>query len=124
MTGTWVSPAETPSDSAAVDAAQFMPIIWTKPTRGLRPARGAPSFDLTRGGQHEDASGVLNVIIGGKLAARLRVGMVTINGGAGVSTDAPMGGVGISGIGPEIGKRGVREYLEPQNTQRALRRGE
>ena len=58
------------------------------------------------------------------LAGRLRVGSVTINGGGGMRTDAPMGGLGISGIGREVGKWGVREYLEPQHIQWAVRRGE
>jgi aldehyde dehydrogenase (NAD+) len=51
------------------------------------------------------------------LAARLRVGTVTINGGGGMRPDAPMGGFGISGVGREIGKWGLHEYLEPQHIQ-------
>ena len=51
------------------------------------------------------------------LAGRLRVGSVTINGGGGFRPDAPMGGFGISGIGREVGKWGISEYLEPQHIQ-------
>jgi len=51
------------------------------------------------------------------LAPRLRVGSVTINGGGGFRPDAPMGGFGISGVGRELGKWGIHEYLEPQHVQ-------
>lgn len=51
------------------------------------------------------------------VAARLRVGSVTINGGGGFRPDAPMGGFGISGIGREVGRWGISEYLEPQHIQ-------
>jgi aldehyde dehydrogenase (NAD+)/betaine-aldehyde dehydrogenase len=56
-----------------------------------------------------------------QVAARLRAGMVTINGGGGMRTDAPFGGFGASGIGREIGEWGVREFLEPQQIQWSLR---
>ncbi len=51
------------------------------------------------------------------IARRLRVGSVTINGGGGTRPDTPMGGFGISGVGREIGKWGIHEYLEPQHIQ-------
>ncbi|SOD71783.1 aldehyde dehydrogenase (NAD+)/betaine-aldehyde dehydrogenase [Jatrophihabitans sp. GAS493] len=51
------------------------------------------------------------------LAGRLRVGAVTINGGGGFRPDAPMGGFGVSGVGREVGKWGILEYLEPQHIQ-------
>lgn len=51
------------------------------------------------------------------LASGLRVGSVTINGGGGFRPDAPMGGVGVSGIGRELGWWGIHEYLEPQHVQ-------
>lgn len=46
-----------------------------------------------------------------RLAARLRAGMVQING-ASHSSDAPFGGYKQSGNGREFGEHGVREYLE------------
>jgi aldehyde dehydrogenase (NAD+)/betaine-aldehyde dehydrogenase len=58
-----------------------------------------------------------------ELAARLRVGAVTINGGGGFRPDAPMGGFGVSGIGRELGKWGIHEYLEPQHIQWATPTG-
>jgi aldehyde dehydrogenase (NAD+)/betaine-aldehyde dehydrogenase len=51
------------------------------------------------------------------LAPRLRAGSVTINGGGGFRTDAPMGGFKQSGIGREVGEWGVREFLEVQHVQ-------
>jgi aldehyde dehydrogenase (NAD+) len=51
------------------------------------------------------------------LASRLRAGTVAINGGGGLRADAPMGGFGVSGIGREIGRWGIHEYLEPQHIQ-------
>jgi aldehyde dehydrogenase (NAD+)/betaine-aldehyde dehydrogenase len=49
--------------------------------------------------------------------ARLRTGSVSINGGGGFRPDAPMGGFGTSGVGRELGRWGVHEYLEPQHIQ-------
>ena len=52
-----------------------------------------------------------------KLAARLRVGAVNINepfGAAYASVDAPMGGVGASGIGRRHGTQGLLKYTESQ----------
>jgi aldehyde dehydrogenase (NAD+)/betaine-aldehyde dehydrogenase len=54
------------------------------------------------------------------VAARIRAGYVTINGGGGVRADAPFGGMRASGIGRESGEWGVREYLEPQQIQWSL----
>jgi aldehyde dehydrogenase (NAD+) len=48
---------------------------------------------------------------------RLRSGTVSINGGGGFRPDAPMGGFGISGVGRELGRWGIHEYLEPQHIQ-------
>jgi aldehyde dehydrogenase (NAD+) len=54
------------------------------------------------------------------VAARIRAGYVTINGGGGVRADAPFGGMRASGIGRESGEWGVREFLEPQQIQWSL----
>jgi aldehyde dehydrogenase (NAD+)/betaine-aldehyde dehydrogenase len=55
------------------------------------------------------------------IAGRLRAGTVTINGGGAFRPDAPFGGFKASGIGREYGEWGVREFLEPQHVQWALR---
>jgi aldehyde dehydrogenase (NAD+)/betaine-aldehyde dehydrogenase len=55
-----------------------------------------------------------------QIAARIRAGYVTINGGGGMRADAPFGGMRASGIGREFGEWGVREYLEPQQIQWSL----
>lgn len=51
------------------------------------------------------------------LAPRLRAGAVSINGGGGFRPDAPMGGFGVSGVGRELGRWGIHEFLEPQHVQ-------
>jgi len=61
---------------------------------------------------------------GERVARRLETGTVSINDGyraMWMSTDAPMGGVGDSGIGRRHGREGIREYTESQTvtTQRA-----
>jgi aldehyde dehydrogenase (NAD+)/betaine-aldehyde dehydrogenase len=58
-----------------------------------------------------------DVSAGRELAGRLRAGSVSINGGGGFRPDAPMGGFGISGVGRELGKWGIAEFLEPQHIQ-------
>ncbi len=55
------------------------------------------------------------------IAKRLRAGTVTINGGGAFRSDAPFGGFKASGIGREYDEWGVREFLEPQHVQWALR---
>ena len=54
------------------------------------------------------------------VAARLRAGTITINGGGAFRTDAPFGGFKASGIGREYGEWGVREFLEAQHVQWSL----
>ncbi|MFD7714144.1 succinic semialdehyde dehydrogenase [Streptomyces sp. NPDC059785] len=54
---------------------------------------------------------------GRRLAGRLRTGAVTVNDGfaaACASPDAPMGGIGDSGVGRRNGREGIRKYTEPQ----------
>ncbi len=55
------------------------------------------------------------------VAARLRAGTVTVNGGGGLRPDATIGGFKQSGIGREQGRWGIAEFLEPQHIQWALR---
>jgi succinate-semialdehyde dehydrogenase/glutarate-semialdehyde dehydrogenase len=62
---------------------------------------------------------------GRRVAERLRAGTVNINEGyaaAWGSTDAPMGGFGVSGLGRRHGAEGLVKYTEPQTVarQRAL----
>jgi acyl-CoA reductase-like NAD-dependent aldehyde dehydrogenase len=47
-----------------------------------------------------------------KVARRLRTGTVSVNGGMYYAPDAPFGGYKQSGIGREMGKAGLEEYLE------------
>lgn len=54
------------------------------------------------------------------VAAKLRCGLVSINGGGGFRPDGVFGGFGASGIGREHGEAGIREYLEPQHIQWGL----
>jgi len=55
------------------------------------------------------------------VARRLRAGTVNINEGyaaAWASHDAPMGGMGTSGLGRRHGSEGIRKYTEPQTIAR------
>jgi aldehyde dehydrogenase (NAD+) len=47
-----------------------------------------------------------------KVASRLRVGTVNVNGGVWYSADVPFGGYKQSGVGREMGLAGFEEYLE------------
>ncbi|MFD5177556.1 succinic semialdehyde dehydrogenase [Nocardia sp. NPDC058379] len=58
-----------------------------------------------------------NLAHGRRLAARIRCGTVNINEGYGsayASNDAPMGGMGASGLGRRHGIQGLLAYTEPQ----------
>jgi succinate-semialdehyde dehydrogenase/glutarate-semialdehyde dehydrogenase len=62
---------------------------------------------------------------GERLATRLRAGTVNVNeayAAAWASVDAPMGGVGASGLGRRHGREGIWKYTEPQTvaSQRLL----
>ncbi len=48
----------------------------------------------------------------GRVAARLRVGTVNVNGGIWYSADVPFGGYKQSGLGREMGVAGFEEYLQ------------
>jgi len=47
-----------------------------------------------------------------RIASRLRVGTVNVNGGVWYSADMPFGGYKQSGVGREMGMAGFEEYLE------------
>lgn len=51
------------------------------------------------------------------VAARIRSGTVTINGGSGMRPDAPWGGPGRSGVGRELGEDGFAEFFEVKHIQ-------
>lgn len=55
-----------------------------------------------------------------RLAPRLRVGTVQINGGSPLRPDAPMNGWKLSGLGAEWGEDGLREFLAPQHIDVAV----
>jgi aldehyde dehydrogenase (NAD+)/betaine-aldehyde dehydrogenase len=55
-----------------------------------------------------------------RVASRLRVGAVYVNGGGDRRADAPSGGFKMSGIGRELGQEGIGEFLEVQHIQWAL----
>ena len=57
-----------------------------------------------------------------RVAARLRVGAVSVNGGMWFSADAPFGGYKQSGIGREMGLLGFEEYLEAKVIATAVNR--
>lgn len=50
-----------------------------------------------------------------KLASRLRVGTIQINGGSPLRPDAPMLGYKHSGVGAEWGEDGLSEFVQPQH---------
>jgi acyl-CoA reductase-like NAD-dependent aldehyde dehydrogenase len=58
-----------------------------------------------------------------RVAARLRAGLVTVNGGGALRPDGVFGGFKASGVGREHGEWGIREYLEPQHVQWLLPEG-
>ncbi|MBM4420202.1 MAG: aldehyde dehydrogenase family protein [Chloroflexi bacterium] len=51
---------------------------------------------------------------GRRLAARIRTGTVTVNGQINSAYDVPFGGVGRSGYGRELGREGIREFVNTQ----------
>jgi aldehyde dehydrogenase (NAD+) len=55
-----------------------------------------------------------------RIAARMRVGTVNVNGGVWYSADAPFGGYKQSGIGREMGLAGFEEYLETKTIASAV----
>jgi aldehyde dehydrogenase (NAD+) len=55
-----------------------------------------------------------------KVASRLRVGTVNVNGGVWYSADVPFGGYKQSGVGREMGLAGFEEYLELKSIATAI----
>jgi aldehyde dehydrogenase (NAD+)/betaine-aldehyde dehydrogenase len=92
----------------------FGPVAVATPYRDLDEAVGIAND--SRYGLHAYLFGA-DTDRARSVASRLRAGSVSINGGGGFRPDAPMGGFGASGIGRELGKWGIHEYLEPQHVQ-------
>lgn len=59
-----------------------------------------------------------------RVASRLRVGTVNVNGGMWYSADVPFGGYKQSGVGREMGLAGFEEYLETKVVATAVRERE
>ncbi len=65
--------------------------------------------------------GLSGAVFGGSLeraravAARIRTGTVSLNGGLWYGPDVPFGGYKQSGIGREMGRAGFEEYLETKS---------
>lgn len=53
----------------------------------------------------------LDLVAAQRMADRLQVGMVTVNAASGTSAELPFGGVKRSGIGRELGKYGMDEFV-------------
>lgn len=61
-----------------------------------------------------------NVGIAHKLAARIKAGSISVNGGAGMDFTMPFGGFKQSGIGREHGKEGMEAYTETKTVSITL----
>jgi phenylacetaldehyde dehydrogenase len=61
-----------------------------------------------------------NVSIAHKLAARIKAGAVSVNGGAGMDFTMPFGGFKQSGLGREHGREGVEAYTETKTVSITL----
>jgi aldehyde dehydrogenase (NAD+) len=55
------------------------------------------------------------------VAARVRTGTISVNGGVWFSADAPFGGYKQSGVGREMGVAGFEEYLETKLVAEGIR---
>jgi phenylacetaldehyde dehydrogenase len=60
------------------------------------------------------------VSIAHRLAARLKAGSVSVNGGAGMDFSMPFGGFKQSGLGREHGREGMESYTELKTISIAL----
>ncbi|MGP4027929.1 aldehyde dehydrogenase [Actinomadura sp. 3N407] len=110
--GFWIEPTlitGLANDSRTAREEIFGPVLVIMPHDGdddaVRIANDSP-YGLSgavHGGDAERARAV---------AARLRTGTVSVNGGVWYSADVPFGGYKQSGIGREMGVAGFEEYLE------------
>jgi len=111
---------DLPADATAATQETFGPVVSVVPVADADEAvRRANDTDY---GLHASVwTG--DPARGERVARRLEAGTVTVNDAyraTWASTDAPMGGVGDSGIGRRHGRQGITKYTEPQTvaTQR------
>ncbi|WP_415382161.1 succinic semialdehyde dehydrogenase [Halosimplex sp. TS25] len=111
---------DLPAEATAASQETFGPVVSVVPVDGVDEA--VERANDTDYGLHASVwTG--DADRGERVARRLETGTVSINDGyraMWLSTDAPMGGVGDSGIGRRHGREGIREYTESQTvtTQR------
>jgi phenylacetaldehyde dehydrogenase len=61
-----------------------------------------------------------NVSVARKLAARIKAGSISVNGGAGMDFTMPFGGFKQSGLGREHGREGMEAYTETKTVSITL----
>ncbi|WP_193613868.1 aldehyde dehydrogenase [Nocardioides lijunqiniae] len=110
--GFWVQPtviAGLGNDSTPAQEEIFGPVLVVLPHDGdddaVRIANDSP-YGLS--GSVDSGS----LVRAKAVAARIRTGTLSVNGGVWFSPDAPFGGYKQSGIGREMGVAGFEEYLE------------
>ena len=119
---------------AEVSPTAYAPTVLTDVPDGVRLAREetfGPVVSLYRVADDDEAVALANdshyglnasvwtgsAARGREIAARLRCGTVNVNEGyaaSWASTDAPMGGMGASGLGRRHGAEGIVKYTQPQ----------
>jgi len=113
---------DLPGEAAAATEETFGPVVSVVPVDGVDETV-ARANDTDYGLHASVWTG--DPDRGERVARRLDAGNVTVNDAyraTWASTDAPMGGVGDSGIGRRHGRQGVAKYTEPQTvaTQRGI----
>jgi len=111
---------DVPSSATAAHQETFGPVVSLVPVDGV--AEAIDRANETDYGLHGSVW-TDDPQRGERIARQIEAGTVSVNDGYRVmwaSTDAPMGGVGDSGIGRRHGRQGLREYTESQTvtTQR------
>ena len=109
--------ADAGQDSRYVQEEIFGPVLTVQPfdteDEAVRMANGT-SYGLSAGLQTRDVSRAHRV------AARLRAGIVWVNGWSLLDVAMPFGGCGQSGYGRENGPEGLDEYLQTKSVVVAL----
>src|SRR5262245_482698 len=111
-TGFFVEPTcfvDVASDSRRAQEEIFGPVLSVIPSENdddaIRIANDS-AYGLSGGVTSGDPDRAMRV------ARRLRIGTVSVNGGLCMSADLPFGGYKVSGVGREWGVEGIEEYLE------------
>jgi len=105
---------DLPEDATAATQETFGPVVSVVPVADADEA--VARANDTEYGLHASVW-TSDADRGERIARRLDAGTVTVNDAYRAtwgSTDAPMGGVGDSGIGRRHGRQGVAKYTEPQ----------